>query len=136
MTSLEYSLSIRKAEQIYTNFYDPHDKAPEGIKSLVGTAKDIYDILKESEELIKLGQRPYPAQQNFNRRLEQTDTFIRKYCSMRDPSPTDIAGGTSRPRQIWQSIVYNYDDRKARKIHDWLMGEMHKFIQFIMVLAL
>jgi hypothetical protein len=132
----EYSLAIKKAEQIYTNFYDPHDRAPEQIKLLVGTAKDIYDILKESEELLKLGQRPYPAQQNFNSRLEQTDAFIRKYCSMRDPLPTNTAAGASRPRQIWQSIVYNYDERKARKIHDGLMAEMHKFIQFILVLAL
>jgi hypothetical protein len=131
----EYAQAIRKADQIYTRFYDPHDSAPKQIKLLVGTVKDVYDLLKESDGLIAGSHRPYPGQQNLNRRLEETDLFIRKYSSQYEMLSPDAAT-PYRPRQLLRIIGNTFDERKARKIHDGLMAEMHKLIQFIMVLAL
>lgn len=135
MGSTEYTYGIKKSEEIYNNFFDPYDRASQQIRLLVGTAKDIHDILIESEGLIKLDQRPYPGQSTFNKRLAETDSFVQRYCTLREPSPSDT-GSIYRPGRVLDRVRYAADDRKAKKIHEALMGELQKFIQFILVLAM
>jgi hypothetical protein len=136
MSMPEYSQAIQKADRIANNFHDAVDRAPEDIKLLIGTAKDIHDILKESEQLIKFGQRPYPGQLNFNRRLDQTYAFIRKYYSPTDFDLSDLRASVSRLPESRIGSLQSLEHRRAKHIHDGLMAEMHKFIQFIFVLAL
>jgi hypothetical protein len=135
----EFIQAIQISKQIFDSFFDPFENAPEQIRLLVSTSEDLHGILTESEELLKSCNRAYPGQKSFNRRLQETDAFIRKYRFLVDTSDdgtTPLARTASRSRQIFQTFMHTFEERKARRIHEGLMFEMQKFIQFILVLAL
>ena len=131
----EFIQAIRKSKQIYDTFYDEFDKAPEQIKLLVSTSKYLHDILSESESLLKQCDRTYPGHSTFIRRLNETDAFIRKHCTLVE-TESDGTGSPPGYQRVWHTLKYAFGERRAKKIHDGLMIEMQKFITFILMLAL
>jgi len=127
---------IKRAHDIHENFFDPFNAAPEQIRLLVNTSKDAHDVLQESELLLRQCNRPYPGQDSFNKRLKETQTFIKRYCEWKDIPSDDMNDSPPRVRKTWKTFKYSWEDKKTKQLHNGLMIEMQKFIQFILVLAL
>jgi hypothetical protein len=131
----EFTQAIRKARQIYDTFYDEYDRGPEQIKMLVSTSKYLHDILSESESLLTQCDRAYPGHPTFMRRLNETDAFIRRHCTLVELE-SDETGSPPGYQRIWHTLKFSFSERRGKKIYDGLMIEMQKFITFILMLAL
>lgn len=127
---------IKRARDIYDAFFDPFNAAPEPIRQLVNTAKDIHDILQESELLLRMCNRPFPGQQGFNKRLNETYIFISRYCEPSQVQPRNPVGSPVPTPLVWKHLRNSWEDKKVKQLHNALMIETQKFMQFIFVLAL
>ncbi|KAF2666426.1 hypothetical protein BT63DRAFT_58465 [Microthyrium microscopicum] len=132
----EILTGIRKSKYIYDTYYDPYERANGRLQSLVSTSKDLHDVLQESERLLRLWNRHYPGQTSLNRRLQETHAFIRRFCDLEQLSQEDASFSPPRRKQSWKLFRYGWEERRAMQIHEGLMMELHKFIQFILVVAL
>src|ERR1700753_3811348 len=76
---VEFIQTIHQIKSNFENYEQDIDLAPEPIRLLFSTCRDLLDILSESEELFQKYNRSYPAQTTLTRRLDEADTFIRRH---------------------------------------------------------
>jgi hypothetical protein len=131
----EVTQGISKTSKIYTDYFDASD-GPEGIRRLVSTVKDLHDVLKESENLLHNYNRPYPGQWKLNRRLDEIEIFVGKYCKVGETSPEEPSASPPQRRRVWTELQYAFERRRAVQMRESLLMEVQKFIQFILVLCL
>jgi phosphoglycolate phosphatase-like HAD superfamily hydrolase len=131
---LEFIQAFHQARSAYEPYEQDVDTAPEPIRLLINTSKDLLDLLKEAEELFKRNNRPYPAQTVLIRRLDETEVFIRRYHGVRTQARE--SEGESWNSSVWTTAIGLFDKTRAKRYHETMMMECQKLIQFLLVVAL
>jgi hypothetical protein len=131
----ELMIASRRASEIYRNFHDPSGGVPKQIQLLIRASKQLNDIVTESEGLLRQCNRIYPGSRTLMRRLEETDSFVQRHCSVTE---RESDGSDSPPGRylFWLQSKYELGEPRAKRIYDGLKIETQRLISFIFIVAL
>jgi hypothetical protein len=126
--------AIHEVKPKYEIYDQDIEFAPQSLRLILTCCKDLLDMLLESEDLFKRYNRPYPAQAVLIKRLNDTVTFIQRHDRGRRSSGGSDADSSNQP--IWNDDLNLFEQTRARMLHDTMMMESQKLIQFLLVLSL
>ena len=128
-----------KAKHVYNTFYGEFDNAPSRIQELAETSKYLHDILENVRKIVEWYGVVFPGESSFNKRLEECDSFIKKYSALQPVDPADASSSDKsvqqRFRRVWLTTRYAFN-HNSDELKAGLLLEMQKLNTFILVYAL
>jgi hypothetical protein len=120
--------SIHRYKVKYESYEQDLDSAPDALRPLISACRDLLELLAEAVGLFTRCSRPYPAQTVLAKRLDETNVFLERYHGQ-SPALVGLGG------ESWITPGL-YDTTRAKRIHEAILMECQKLIQFLLVLSL